>query len=153
MRAIVRSAALAVIVTAMAHADAHDDVIQAITKMAAALTGETQDGDASRSGNVPEFMSAFSKEFPEYDTLKQMVTALVNSAEVSSSIEPQTEEPGKQTYKIDLDWVLQIRSLVQDGPMVRRREVVHCELRKENKHWKIVSLKPLGFFAPANLGQ
>ena len=48
---------------------------------------------------------------------------------------------------IDLDWVLEIRSLEQDGPLVRRREVVHCELRKEKKQWKIVALKPIDFFA------
>ena len=47
----------------------------------------------------------------------------------------------------------EIRSLEQDGPLVRRREVVHCELRKEKKHWKIVALKPIDFFAPANLGK
>ena len=26
-----------------------------------------------------------------------------------------------------------------------------CELRKQGKHWKIVSLQPLEFFAPAKL--
>jgi len=152
MRAIVRSAALAFLVAALVHADAHDDVMQVFTKMAAALTGESFDGVGARPGNVPEFMSVFSKDFPQYDTLKQMVTALVNGAEVSSSIEPLTEEPGDQTYKIDVDWFMQIRSLVEDGPMVRRRQVIHCQLRKEKKHWKIVSMTPLDFFAPANLG-
>ena len=68
-----------------------------------------------------------------------------------SDIEPLMEDGNDQKRSIDLDWLLQVRSLAQDGPLVRRREVVHCELRKEKKHWKIVSLKPLDFFAPAKL--
>jgi hypothetical protein len=36
---------------------------------------------------------------------------------------------------------------------VRRREVIHCELQREKRSWKIVSLKPIEFFAAANLDQ
>jgi hypothetical protein len=90
---------------------------------------------------------------PDYDTMKNNVTALVNEGEISSSIQPLTEVGTDQAYKIDLDWLLEVRSLEQDGPLVRRREVVHLELRKEKKHWKVVALKPLDFFAPAKLGQ
>lgn len=161
MRAIVRSAALlfaaAGLSAILAADDAHDDVMEVLSKMAAALTGESA-GDSerissARSGNVAEFMSVVSKSMPEYDTLKSNVTALVRDAEVSSSIQPLTEEAQGNAYKIDLDWLLQIRSMEQDGPIVRRREVVHCELRKEKKHWKVVSLKPVDFFAAAQLGQ
>ena len=142
MRAIARSAALALVVAALARADAHDDVMEVLTKMAAALT----------EVNVPGFMAGVSKDLPQYDTLRNDVTALVNEAEISSSVQPVMEQAGDQTYKIDLDWVLEIRSLEQDGPIVRRREVIHCELRKEKAHWKIVALQPLDFFAAANLG-
>ena len=134
-----------------AGADAHDDVMQVLSKMAAALTGESG-VEGARSGNVPEFMSVISKSMPDYDTLRENVTALVRDSEVSSSVTPLTEDQQGETYKIDLDWLLQIRSLEQDGPLVRRREIVHCELRKEKKHWKIVVLKPVSFFAAASLG-
>jgi hypothetical protein len=152
MPAIVRSAALLCIAAAFACADAHDDVMDVLAKMAAALTQTNADGQAI-SGNVAEFMSAVSKDMPDYDTLKNNVTALVNNAEISSSIEPLTEDAQADTYKIDLDWVLEIRSLERDGPLVRRREVVHCELRKEKKHWKLIALKPVSFFAAATLGK
>ncbi len=152
MPAIARSAVLLCMAALFAGADAHDDVMQVISKMAAALTGEPgDDSGGARSGNAAEFMSVISKSMPDYDTLKSNVTALVHDSEVSSSVVPLTEDQQGDTYKIDLDWVLQIRSLEQDGPLVRRREVVHCELRKEKKHWKIVALKPVGFFAAANL--
>jgi hypothetical protein len=120
--------------------------------MAGALS-ETGDRAVTRTANVSKFMSAFSKEMPDYDTLEKNVAALVDSADVSSSILPLTEDGNDQMYKIDLDWLLEIRSLEPDGPLVRRREVVHCELRKEKKKWKVVALKPIELFAAANLGK
>jgi hypothetical protein len=152
VRNTARSAALVCIVAAFAAADAHDDVIDVVTSMAGALS-DTGDRAVARTANVSLFMSAFSKDMPDRDTLEKYVTALANSGDVSSSIEPLTEDGDDQARTIDLDWLLEIRSLEQDGPLVRRREVVHCELRKEKKHWKIVALKPIDFFAPANLGK
>jgi hypothetical protein len=143
MRAIVRSAVLICIAAVFASADAHDDVNELVTSMAAALT----------DANVSKFMAAFNKDMPGYGTLENNVTALVKQGEVSSSIQTVTEQGDDQARSIDLDWVLEVRSLEQDGPLVRRREVIHCELRKEKKRWKIVSLKPLDFFAEAQLGQ
>ena len=148
MRVIVRSAVLICVAAVFAFADAHDDVNEVVTSMAAALTDV----------NISKFMAAFSKDMPGYATLQNNVTALVNQAEVSSSIQPVTEDGDDQARSIDLDWVLEVRSLEQDGPIVHRREVVHCELRKDQVHkkkpqWKIVAIKPLDFFSPAKLGQ
>jgi hypothetical protein len=143
MRAIGRSALLICIAVVFASADAHDDVVEVVTSMAGALTDV----------NVSKFMAAVSKDMPGYGTLENNVTALVKQGEVSSSIQTVSEAGDDQARSIDLDWVLEVRSLEQDGPIVRRREVIHCELRKEKKHWKIVLLKPLDFFAAAQLGQ
>jgi hypothetical protein len=153
MPVIARSAALFIIASALALGDAHDDVLEVFTKMAAALTQVNVSDGESGPGNVGDFMSAFSKDMPDYDALKSKITGLVRHAEIASSIAPLMEEDKGATYNIDLDWLLEVRSLEQDGPMVRRREVIHCELRKEKKHWKIISLKPINFFSPANLGQ
>jgi hypothetical protein len=153
MPAIVRSAVLICAVALLAGADAHDDVMDVLGKMAAGLTGENNARGAARGGNVAEFMSGVSKDMPDYDTLKSNVTALVRDAEISSSIQPLTEDAQGETYNIDLDWLLQIRSLQQDGPLIRRRQVVHCVLRKEDKHWKVISLKPLDFFSAPKPGQ
>ena len=124
-----------------ARGDAHSDVVALFGSLAAALT----------DWNVPEFMDGFDKEMPGYDNLKTQVAALVNQADVTSSIEPVTEEGDDTKYKIDLDWFLQVRSLLDNGPIVERRQVIHCQLRKEKKKWKIVSLEPMEFFAPAKI--
>ena len=139
------SAALALVPTlgllVSLHADTHDDVIDLFSSMAAALS----------EINVPQFMDAFDKDMPDYDKLKTGATALVRQADVSSSVEPLSDEGDDTKRTVEFDWYLEIRSLLPDGPLVRRREVVHCELRKEKKHWKIVALKPIEFFGAAKL--
>jgi hypothetical protein len=143
MRAIALSCGIGFLACAALTADTHDDVIDLFASMAAALS----------EINVAQFMDAFDKNMPDYDQLRAGVTALVNQAEVTSSVEPMSDDGDETKRTVELDWYLEIRSLLPDGPLVRRREVVHCELRKEKKRWKIVSLKPIEFFGAAKLDQ
>jgi hypothetical protein len=143
MRAIVRSTGvLTCLVISSLIADTHDEIVDVIGNMANALS----------TVNAPKFMDAFDKSMPGYETLKSNVTALANQSEITSSIEIVKEDGDDNKRVLDLDWYLEIRSLLPDGPIERRREVVHCELvRKDKKHWKIVSMQPMNFFAPAKL--
>jgi hypothetical protein len=122
-------------------ADTHADIVDLFASMAAALSDV----------NAPQFMAAFDKDTPGYDKLKSEISGLVNQAEISSSVEAVKDDGDEAKRTVDLDWYLQVRSLVPDGPIATRREVIHCELRKEGKHWKIVSLQPPEFFAPPRL--
>jgi len=123
-------------------ADTHDEIVDVVSNMANALS----------TVNAPKFMDAIDKSMPDYDKLKNDVVALMNQTEVTSSIETLKEEGDDTRRTVDLDWFLEVRSLAPDGPIERRREIIHCELvRKDTKHWKIASLKPLDFFAPAKL--
>jgi hypothetical protein len=140
MRAIVRSA-LFLLAAGAVHADPHDDVIEVFATMANALT----------TANPVEFMRPIDPQMEGYGQLKTDVAALVNQADITSSIEPLQDAGNATTWMIDLDWLLEVRSLVQDGPVVRRREIVHCLLEKTKGRWKIVAMKPLEFFAPPPL--
>src|SRR5712692_4679704 len=122
-------------------ADTHADAVDLFASMAAALS----------ANNAPEFMNAFHRDMPDYDKLKTQIGALLNEAEISSSVEPLNDEGDEAKRTAELDWYLEIRSLTPNGPLVRRRDVIRCELRKDKKQWKIVSLKPIEFFAPAKL--
>jgi hypothetical protein len=143
MRAIVRRAGLLTcLVVSSLIGDTHDEIVDVISSMANALS----------TVNAPKFMDAFDKTMPEYETLKSNVPALMNQSEITSSIEIIKEDGDDTKRVLDLDWYLEIRSRLPDGPIERRREIIHCELvRKDKKHWKIVSLKPMNFFAPAKL--
>jgi hypothetical protein len=142
MQAIGRSFFLASLLAGcLFAADTHSDIVEVFTSMAAALS----------DSNVSVFMNAFGKEIPGYGKLKNDITALITQADISSSVEPIKDEGGDETHSIDLDWLLQVRSQLPDGPILNRRQVLHCELRKQGKHWKIVSITPMDFFAPAKL--
>ncbi len=143
MRAIVRSTGiLACVAFTCLIADTHDEIVDVISNLANALS----------TVNTPKFMDAIDKSMPDYDKLKNDVSALMNQTEITSSVEIITEDGDDAKRSVDLDWYLEIRSLAPDGPIERRREHIHCELlRKDKKHWKIVLLKPQNFFAPASL--
>lgn len=127
--------------TASLAADTHADVMDFFGTAAAALADV----------NIPKFMGAFDKDMPDYGKLKDAVAALTNQAEITSAIEPVKDEGDDTKRSVELDWYMTVRSLMPDGPIVSRRELVRCELRKEGKHWKIVSIAPVDFFAPAKL--
>jgi len=143
MRAIGRSTGiLACVALSTLIADTHDEIVDVVSNMANALS----------TVNAPKFMDAIDKNMPDYDKLKSNVAALMNQAEITSSIETVKDDGDENKRTVDLDWYLEVRSLLPDGPIERRREIVHCELvRRDKKHWKIVSLKPVDFFAPAKL--
>jgi hypothetical protein len=143
MRAIGRSTGiLACVALSTLIADTHDEIVDVVSNMANALS----------TVNAPKFMGAIDKSMPDYEKLKSNVAALMNQAEITSSIETIKDDGDENKRTVDLDWYLEVRSLLPDGPIERRREIVHCELvRRDKKHWKIVSLKPVDFFAPAKL--
>jgi hypothetical protein len=143
MRVIARKLAVVAVMVGgcLLAADTHSDILEVFTSMAAALS----------DSNVSVFMNAFDKDLSGYGKLKNDITALLTQADVSSSVEPIKDEGTDTTRSVDLDWLLQIRSQLPDGPIVNRRQIMHCELRKQGKHWKIISITPMDFFAPAKL--
>jgi len=133
--AVTISAAFAMLL----HADSQREILDLFTTMLAALSDD----------NVAGFMSGFDHDMPEYDKLKSQIAALVQEADIASAIEPVKESGDDTHHSIDLDWFMTIRSGAENSATVQRRQVIHCELRKQQKHWRIVSISPLAFFAPA----
>ena len=123
-------------------ADPQREILDLFTSMLAALSDD----------NVPGFMAGFDPDMPDYGKLKTQIAALVEEADVSSDIEPVKDTGDDTHHTIDLDWYMSIRGAAVNSPTVQRRQIVHCELRKEKKRWRIVSIRPLDFFAPAKFG-
>jgi len=123
-------------------ADPQREILDLFTSMLAALSDD----------NVPGFMAGFDPVMPDYGKVKAQITALVEEADISSDIEPVKDSGDDTRHSIDLDWFMTIRSSAANGPSVQRRQVIHCELRKDKKHWRIISIAPLEFFAPAKFG-
>jgi hypothetical protein len=140
MRAIVRNLAILAAGAGMSGlADAHSAVVDLFASMASALAND----------NAAGFMNGFDKNMPDYGKLSSYIEGLIAQAEVTSSIDPTSDEGDDSKRSVDLDWTLQIRSRELSGPLVQREQTVHAELVKQKKHWRIVSITPLDFFAPA----
>ena len=121
------------------HADTHAEVVDLLASMTAALSVDNAEG----------FMAAFDRDMPDYDKLKARIGALLDEAELAADIEFIKDDGDQVRRSVDLDWYLEIRSKAAAGAVLRRRQVVHCDLRKEKNRWRIISISPLDFFAAA----
>lgn len=139
MLAIGRNLALlAAVAAVLALADTHADVVDLFASMTAALADD----------NTTGFMAAFDRNMPGYDKLNNDISGLIGEAEITTNVEFIKDEGDESKRSADLDWTLRIRSRQMSGPMVDREQTVHVELVKQKKHWRIMSLSPLEFFAP-----
>lgn len=113
---------------------AEQNVNDLFTSLASALS----------EGNSQDFMKAFDPSMPGYAKLQAYITALLEQAEITTSIDILREEENA----VELDWFLQIRSLDPAGPLERRRQVVKCRLERHGRKRRIISLEPVELFAP-----
>lgn len=97
-----------------------------------------------------DFIRHFDSSMPNLDTLRANVEALVEQADVVSSIDfvSQSEENSDTVFEVDWAMTLQSRAAAAGGPTERRRRVLNIRLRRQGSKWQVVSLKPLEFFEP-----
>ena len=119
-------------------ATTEQEVLDLFTALASSLS----------EGNALVFLGHFDHSMPDYNKLERDIQALTEQDEVVAAIDVIQNEGDDQTRKVEVDWLLQIRSRVETGPLVRRREMVKCRLQREKKKWKVASLEPLSLFAP-----
>ncbi len=134
-----RVIALSLFFAALCAAQIPIEYSQVLASMASAL-----------AENRPELaMSDVSKDMPDYYRLRDNIEALLNQAEVVSSIDNMREENGV----VLVDWLLRIKLQAMDTSMEERHETVKIRFGQEGKKkkWKIVSLDPVDFFAPPKL--
>ena len=119
-------------------ADEQQDIRDLFTQVAAALS----------AGDPAGFMRPFNPSMPGYHTIELNVAALARQAEIRSTIEVLRDEGDDSLRKVELDWYLNIVELQDAAGSTQRREVIRCQVAREKKKWRIVSLQPLAFFAP-----
>jgi murein L,D-transpeptidase YcbB/YkuD len=119
-------------------ADTRQEILDLITELASALS----------EGNGLAFLDHIDRAMPDYQKLQQSILALTEQNEVSAAIDILKQEGDDRTQTVELDWLMQIRSREDSGPIERRRETVKCRAERKKKNWKIVSLEPIALFAP-----
>lgn len=113
--------------------------------------------DASRSlqsANAALFMGLFDRaSFDGYAALRDDIGALTAHRRIASSVSIGAPEGGPEQWTASVDWLLELTPKLDPGPLERRRQTLRVSVSKRGKHWRIVGLAPVGFFAPAQPGR
>jgi hypothetical protein len=127
--------------------------VTALSVLLFAFAATPRETIAEMAGSLAEaepvaFFKSISRELPERNVLLENVRALEREFEVSSTVDviSQTETEGE--VSLDLDWTLELNPRAGTGQLVRRRERVEIRMRLEGREWRVISLRPLSFFAP-----
>ena len=133
-----RGLLLAMAATRLLRADEAQDIRDFFGQLESALS----------EGSTDQFLKGFDRSMPGYQMLAANVAVLVEQADVQSSIEVLSDEGVDASRMVELDWFLQLVELRPGGESTRRREQVHCTLKRQAKKWRITRMEPLSLFAP-----
>ena len=86
------------------------------------------------------FLDHFDRDMPGIAAFRGDVIALVDRAEVVSTVGFVTDEGDDSRRTLQLDWYVQIDA---DRP---KRQIVKCTIQRQGKKWKIVAFEPLDLF-------
>ena len=115
---------------------------------AAEITRTLQDASrALQARNAARFLSYFDrKRFSEYAEIESSTVALVQQADIASSIEVGRWKQEGGEYIGTVDWILQLTLISAPGEVQTRRERIELRIAKPKTRWKIVELTPVSFF-------
>lgn len=123
-------------------ADDRTEIFEWIGEVAARLSEDNPAG----------FMRAFDKRMAGRERLEGNVYALIQTAEVSSSVNLVAVNASGAQTAVELDWFLELRPRAASSPTSRRRRVLRMKLERRNKGWVIVEMDDPDFFAPPPAG-
>jgi hypothetical protein len=103
----------------------------------ASLATALSDAD---SDTALEYFDSQMKSYPE---IEQKLEALTAQADVSCAIDVVTDVEADGVHKLDLDWLMQLKSQADDTQVERRRLRVQVEMRQIKGVWKITSISPI----------
>lgn len=93
--------------------------------------------EALANRDADAFLDQFDPKMPDYDSLRSEILELTAAAQdIGSTIDVISMDGGT----VELDWLLQIDN------QKPRRQIVHCQVEKQGKKWKITRLEPVELF-------
>ncbi len=85
---------------------------------------------------------------PGYDELAANVQAMVEQADIHSSISALNDEGGDTGRTLTLNWELRLTRKGEEPRMQVREKAVIIRLTRIKEKWNVVFIEPLAFFAP-----
>ena len=103
--------------------------------------------NALSGDDASSFMDLIDRSFKDYAALHEEIVGLLAKYEAGSNIVIVNDFGDDAKRTLDLDWLLTLHDK-NDGsnPDQTRRQLIKCQVQKQGKRWKIVSLQPLDFF-------
>jgi hypothetical protein len=133
MRTIALNVTLAVLAAGILVLAAEQTPLASIARLATALS----DGDADTA------LDYFDSQMKSYAEIEQKLEALAAQADISCAIDIVTDVEAEGVHKLDLDWLMQLKSQADDTQLERRRVRVQIEMREIKGVWKIISISPI----------
>jgi hypothetical protein len=133
MRTIALNVTLAVLAAGILVLAAEQTPLASIARLTTALS----DGDADTA------LEYFDSQMKNYAEIEQKLEALTAQADISCAIDIVTDVEADGVHKLDLDWLMQLKSQADDTQLERRRARVQIEMREIKGVWKIVSISPI----------
>lgn len=119
-------------------AEVQQEVLDFFTDLAASLSAK----------DAQQFLAAFDPAMPGYAKLRDGVTGLTRAGDIESSVVVVSDEGDATHRSVEVDWRIRVKNDFNATASVPREQRLHCKLEKRGKKWKIVSLDPVGYFAP-----
>lgn len=95
----------------------------------------------------------FDRSMPGYARLRQESDALLQAAQVESTVHILKNEGDDRARNLQLDWQMEIVQQEDVPSTTRRQATVKCRLEPRDGAWRIVSFEPAGFFAPTHAAE
>jgi hypothetical protein len=130
--------AIPVAALCLAAAEPSQEVLDLFTNLAANLS----------ANDARQFLAVFDPAMPGFARLRDGVIGLTRAGDVESSVVVESDEGDTQHRSVEVDWRLRIKNNVSATASNPREQRLVCKLEKRGKNWKIISLDPIGFFAP-----
>ncbi|HUQ92687.1 MAG TPA: hypothetical protein VM120_13490 [Bryobacteraceae bacterium] len=96
--------------------------------------------------NAEDFLRAFRKDTRAL--IETSVRAMIQAAEVSSTVDILAISGVEPRRELDLDWYLDLRPRAPATPNEKRRQRINLQIERVKKGWLIAGMAPMDFFGP-----
>jgi hypothetical protein len=96
-------------------------------------------------------LEIFDSKMASYGQIEQKIEAVTAQDDISCSIEVVTDTEVNGVHKLDLDWLMHLKSQGAAAQVEERRERVQVEMRQIKDVWKITSIAPLRVLDPIEI--
>ena len=103
-------------------------------------------------GDPASAIGMFDPQTTGYGQIEANIQALAAQTDVSCAIDiVSDDESASGAHKLDLDWIMTLKSQADNVSVERRRERVQVEMKQIRGKWKITAFSPLNALDPIHV--